>query len=145
MGWTGCVPVGEDNARFILLGIVLIIYMILGALIFQHLENDTELAQAQKFWTLYDQFQDFYLPAVINRNCSQGIDFRENETLVINAELEGLDRLHKLLYAYGNATAMGIVHKRRRWDFVGSFHFVSTIVSTIGKFNHHFYFFIHSF
>ncbi|XP_049835119.1 potassium channel subfamily K member 13-like [Schistocerca gregaria] len=43
-----------------------------------------------------------------------------------------MERVHRLLYAYGNASAAGIIHKRRRWDFAGSFHFVGTIVSTIG-------------
>jgi hypothetical protein len=38
-----------------------------------------------------------------------------------------------LLHAYGNASAIGVINKRRRWDFPGSFHFVGTIVSTIGK------------
>lgn len=44
-----------------------------------------------------------------------------------------LENLHQLLYAYGNATAIGVINKRRRWDFVGSFHFVGTIVTTIGE------------
>lgn len=46
---------------------------------------------------------------------------------------QALQRLHELLYAYGNASAIGIINKRRRWDFPGSFHFVGTIVSTIGE------------
>lgn len=44
-----------------------------------------------------------------------------------------LDGLHELLFAYGNATQAGMVWKRKRWDWVGSFHFAWTIVSTIGK------------
>lgn len=44
-----------------------------------------------------------------------------------------LDGLHKLLFAYGNATQTGVLWKRRRWDWFGSFHFAWTIVSTIGK------------
>jgi len=44
-----------------------------------------------------------------------------------------LDGLHELLYAYGNATQAGVLWKRKRWDWVGSFHFAWTIVSTIGK------------
>ncbi|XP_021945094.1 potassium channel subfamily K member 13 [Folsomia candida] len=43
-----------------------------------------------------------------------------------------LDGLHELLFAYGNATQAGMVWKRKRWDWVGSFHFAWTIVSTIG-------------
>jgi hypothetical protein len=44
-----------------------------------------------------------------------------------------LDGLHELLFAYGNATQAGVLWKRKRWDWVGSFHFAWTIVSTIGK------------
>ncbi|CAL8111166.1 unnamed protein product [Orchesella dallaii] len=43
-----------------------------------------------------------------------------------------IDNLHELLFAYGNATQAGVIWKRRRWDYVGSFHFTWTIVSTIG-------------
>lgn len=44
-----------------------------------------------------------------------------------------IESLHELLFAYGNATQAGVIWKRRRWDYVGSFHFTWTIVSTIGK------------
>lgn len=44
-----------------------------------------------------------------------------------------IDNLHELLFAYGNATQAGVIWKRKRWDYVGSFHFTWTIVSTIGK------------
>lgn len=47
--------------------------------------------------------------------------------------LIALDGLHELLFAYGNATQAGMVWKRKRWDWVGSFHFAWTIVSTIGE------------
>lgn len=46
---------------------------------------------------------------------------------------EAVNRLKELLSAYGNASAAGVINKRRRWDFSGSFHFVGTIVSTIGE------------
>ena len=67
--------------------------------------------QAAEFWRVYQNFRRHHL-----RNSPQS-----------------LNRLHELLYAYGNASATGIINKRRRWDFSGSFHFVGTIVSTIGK------------
>lgn len=66
--------------------------------------------QAAEFWRVYQTFRRHHL-----RNGPQA-----------------LQRLHDLLYAYGNASSTGIINKRRRWDFSGSFHFVGTIVSTIG-------------
>ncbi|KAK0099135.1 hypothetical protein PV326_004294 [Microctonus aethiopoides] len=102
--------ISEDNARFVLLAIVLIGYMVAGAAVFQRLESEVELRQAAEFWRIYHAFRRHHL-----RTSPQAIN-----------------RLHELLYAYSNASATGIIHKRRRWDFSGSFHFVSTIVSTIG-------------
>lgn len=65
------------------------------------------------YWMVYNEFRENYL----HPNDSQA-----------------LQRLDELLYAWGNATATGVVNKRRRWDFSGAFHFVGTIVSTIGKY-----------
>lgn len=67
--------------------------------------------QATEFWRVYHAFRRHHL----------------------RGSPLALQRLHELLYAYGNASATGIINKRRRWDFPGSFHFVGTIVSTIGK------------
>lgn len=67
--------------------------------------------QAAEFWRVYHAFRRHHL---------------RGSPLAVQ-------RLHELLYAYGNASATGIINKRRRWDFPGSFHFVGTIVSTIGK------------
>ncbi|XP_015591530.1 potassium channel subfamily K member 13 [Cephus cinctus] len=105
-----CSGLAEDNARFILLAGVLAAYMLAGAALFQRLEADLEIRQAAEFWRVYHAFRRHHL-----RNSPQA-----------------LQRLHELLYAYGNASAAGIINKRRRWDFPGSFHFVGTIVSTIG-------------
>lgn len=44
-----------------------------------------------------------------------------------------MERVDELLQAHNKASSAGIINKRRRWDFPGSFHFVGTIVSTIGK------------
>ncbi|XP_011702105.1 PREDICTED: potassium channel subfamily K member 13-like [Wasmannia auropunctata] len=105
-----CGGLAENNARFILLAVVLAVYMLAGAALFQRLESDLEIRQAAEFWQVYHAFRRHHL-----RGSSLA-----------------LQRLHELLYAYGNASATGIINKRRRWDFPGSFHFVSTIVSTIG-------------
>ncbi|XP_051170023.1 potassium channel subfamily K member 13-like [Leptopilina boulardi] len=105
-----CGNIAEDNARFILLAFVLAVYMLAGAALFQTLEADLEIRQASEFWRIYNAFKRYHL-----RNSPHAIQ-----------------RLHELLYAYGNASSIGIINKRRRWDFPGSFHFVGTIVSTIG-------------
>ncbi|EGI70581.1 PREDICTED: potassium channel subfamily K member 13-like [Acromyrmex echinatior] len=105
-----CGGLAEDNARIILLAVVLAAYMLAGAALFQRLESDFEIRQATEFWRVYHAFRKHHL----------------------RGSPLALQRLHELLYAYGNASATGIINKRRRWDFPGSFHFVGTIVSTIG-------------
>ncbi|XP_014468067.1 PREDICTED: potassium channel subfamily K member 13-like [Dinoponera quadriceps] len=105
-----CGGLAEDNARFILLAVVLVAYMLAGAVLFQRLESDFETRQAAEFWRVYHAFRRHHL----------------------RGSPSALQRLHELLYAYGNASTTGIINKRRRWDFPGSFHFVGTIVSTIG-------------
>lgn len=71
--------------------------------------------QAAEFWRVYHTFRRHHL----------------------QRSPVALQRLDELLYAYGNASSSGIINKSRRWDFPGSFHFVSTIVSTIGKKMYH--------
>ncbi|XP_012222492.1 potassium channel subfamily K member 13-like [Linepithema humile] len=105
-----CGGLAEDNARIILLAVVLAAYMLAGAALFQRLESDLEIRQATEFWRVYHAFRRHHL----------------------RGSPLALQRLHELLYAYSNASATGIINKRRRWDFPGSFHFVGTIVSTIG-------------
>ncbi|XP_043271412.1 potassium channel subfamily K member 13-like [Venturia canescens] len=105
-----CGGLAEDNARFVLLAVVLAAYMVAGAALFQKLESDLEVKQAAEFWRVYHTFRRHHL----------------------GNGPQALQRLHDLLYAYGNASSTGIINKRRRWDFSGSFHFVGTIVSTIG-------------
>ncbi|XP_011866556.1 PREDICTED: potassium channel subfamily K member 13-like isoform X2 [Vollenhovia emeryi] len=105
-----CGGLAEDNARIVLLAVVLAAYMLAGAALFQRLESDLEIRQATEFWRVYHAFRRHHL----------------------RGSPLALQRLHELLYAYGNASATGVINKRRRWDFPGSFHFVGTIVSTIG-------------
>ncbi|XP_020281476.1 potassium channel subfamily K member 13-like [Pseudomyrmex gracilis] len=105
-----CGGLADDNARIIFLAVVLAAYMLAGAALFQRLESDLEIRQAAEFWRVYHAFRRHHL----------------------RGSPLALQRLHELLYAYGNASATGIINKRRRWDFSGSFHFVGTIVTTIG-------------
>ena len=100
----------EDNARFILLAIVMVLYMLTGATVFMILERDTELAEKEQYYHVLNTF--------LKNN-----DVNETE-------------LQTLLDAHAEANTAGLLsEKRPRWDFPGSFYFVGTVVSTIGKFN----------
>lgn len=146
MGCCSLLHLTEDNARFLLLAIVLVLYMLAGATLFQYLEGEEELRMVREFWRIYSDFRRHYvflLTQVGNNtgvhgnevNCTSGEDTNEERISSQGANQSALDmdKVHQLLYAYGNATSAGIIHKRRRWDFAGSFHFVGTIVSTIGE------------
>ena len=99
----------EDNARFILLFVVLLLYMFAGAFLFMSLEQENEQREKQNFQTYLEEFY--------TRN--PGINRTE---------------LEALLKRYGAAEAAGYVgNKRARWDFSGSFYFVGTVISTIGR------------
>lgn len=78
-GWTsrGCLGVGEDNARFLLLGLVLAVYMLAGAVLFQYLEQEKEIEQSENFWYTYDTFVKMYMPPYpfLQYNCTQGESF----------------------------------------------------------------------
>lgn len=150
MGCCSLLHLTEDNARFLLLAIVLVLYMLAGAALFQYLEGEAELRMVHEFWHMYLDFRRHYLLLLMQAgnntsvhgneiNCTSSTETNEDDTQQRNStqdiddsELD-MDRVHQLLYAYGNATSVGIIHKRRRWDFAGSFHFVGTIVSTIGE------------
>ena len=83
--------------------------MLAGASIFMVLERDNEIKEKSDYQAKLD---DFYL--------------RYN--MVERQDLEDLLKLHS------EAESAGIVGNRReRWDFSGSFYFVGTVVSTIGK------------
>ena len=142
MGCCTLLHLTEDNARFVLLAVVLVIYMLAGAALFQYLEGEGELKMAHEFWKIYSDFRRHYLLLVLQAgnntggsgsaaNCSEASE--EDSQQQNSSHAIDMEKVHQLLYAYGNATSAGIIHKRRRWDFAGSFHFVGTIVSTIGE------------
>ena len=108
-GWCTALHLQEENARFLLLAVVLIIYLLFGATIFHYLEKDGEDIAREKYWKTFNDFVNKY-KRVVN-----------------------ISDIELLLYEYGNATTAGLVGKRQRWDFFGSFYFVSTVVTTIGE------------
>jgi len=100
---------GEDNARFLLLFFVMLLYILIGAGFFSLLERDNEIAERKAYYLAVQRFLDSH-PSV-NRS-----------------------DLHALLQKHIDAATAGFVdNARTRWDFSGSFHFVSTVVSTIGE------------
>ena len=107
------IHVKEDNARFVLLILFLVTYILVGAMIFSAVERETEFKERTKY-------NDFYANFV--------------ETYITNGSALNESSLKKLLEEYSYANTKGITDDHRpRWDFPGAFYFVSTVVSTIGK------------
>ena len=107
-GWCVRIHLREDNARFLLLAVFMVSYMCLGATIFMLLERDKELEDKAYYSALYENFTATY------PNVSES-------------------ELKLLLSVHADASAAGLLGQRDRWDFSGSFYFVGTVVSTIGK------------
>lgn len=111
-GRRGCcriIHLKEDNARFILLAVVMVFYMLSGAAIFNALERDNELVEMQNYKKYVQEFKDKYREV--------------NETDLL-----------ELLNIHSQAELAGFTgNKRPRWDFSGAFYFVGTVVSTIGE------------
>ena len=111
-GRRGCckiIHLKEDNARFILLAIVMVLYMLSGAALFTALERDNEVSEKRVYVKLVESFKLKY------------------------PEVNASD-LEYLLHMHSKAETAGYVGDRRpRWDFPGSFYFVGTVVSTIGE------------
>lgn len=108
-GCCGYGPVNEDNARFLLLALLIVIYLLCGAAIFSALEQPKE-REARERWE--ERFEHFSHKYSLNRT-----------------------ELNNFLRKYEEANAAGIRvdSVRPRWDFSGAFYFVGTVVSTIGE------------
>ncbi|XP_057586220.1 potassium channel subfamily K member 13 [Hippopotamus amphibius kiboko] len=98
----------EDNARFLLLAALIVLYLLGGAAVFSALELAHE-RQAKQRWE--ERLANFSRRHNLSRE-----------------ELRGF------LRHYEEATEAGIRvdSVRQRWDFTGAFYFVGTVVSTIG-------------
>lgn len=99
----------EDTARFAMLALLILVYLVCGAAVFSALERPEE-EQARGRW-------------------ARSFDLFSRKHNVSHRDLEGF------LRAYEEATGAGIRvdRPRARWDFQGAFYFVGTVVSTIGK------------
>ncbi|XP_030644278.1 potassium channel subfamily K member 13a [Chanos chanos] len=101
-------PVNEDNARFVMLALLIIVYLLCGAAVFSALEHPKE-KQAKERWA--QRFEHFSLKHNLSKN-----------------ELEKFLRY----YEEANIAGIRVDTLRPRWDFTGAFYFVGTVVSTIG-------------
>ncbi|CAM4580835.1 uncharacterized protein LOC142072618 [Caretta caretta] len=112
MAWRGCCcsslgHLNEDNARFLLLAALIILYMLCGAAVFSAIELPTEREAKEKWEERFVNFSQ-------RHNLSRG-------------------ELQDFLREYQDASVAGIRVDdiRPRWDFTGAFYFVGTVVSTI--------------
>ena len=105
----------EDNARFILLILFLVTYILVGAVIFSKVESEKENEERESYIKIFNDFKYKYI------NLSEPL----NESAL-------LDMLNNYTYA----KIKGIMPEQRpRWDFPGAFYFVATVVSTIGEYS----------
>ncbi|KAL0969829.1 hypothetical protein UPYG_G00232830 [Umbra pygmaea] len=103
-----CSAVNEDNARFLMLAVLIVLYLLCGAAVFSALEQPKE-RQAKERWV--QRFESFVQKHNLNRT-----------------DLEIFLRF----YEEANVAGIRVDTLRPRWDFTGAFYFVGTVVSTIG-------------
>uniref|UniRef100_A0A1I8H559 Potassium channel subfamily K member 13 n=1 Tax=Macrostomum lignano TaxID=282301 RepID=A0A1I8H559_9PLAT len=108
-GWCTRLNIRADNARFLLLAVLMLVYMLAGAAVFMAIEGPREQAEKAKYFKFAQ-------------------DFRARYAAVLNlSELDDYLSLHADAFTSGYLT-----DRRPRWDYSGSFYFVGTVVSTIG-------------
>lgn len=106
---SGAGRLNADNARFLLLAVLIALYMLCGAAVFSAIELPGE-RRAKQRWE--ERLQNF----TRRHNLSRA-------------------ELRDFLREYEEASVAGIRVDdiRPRWDFTGAFYFVGTVVSTIGE------------
>ncbi|XP_046886890.1 potassium channel subfamily K member 13a isoform X4 [Hypomesus transpacificus] len=104
----GLGAVNEDNARFLMLALLIVLYLLCGAAVFSALEHPKE-RQAKERWS--QRFESF--------------------TQRHNLSREDLETFLRF-YEEANLAGIRVDILRPRWDFTGAFYFVGTVVSTIG-------------
>ncbi|XP_070984665.1 potassium channel subfamily K member 13-like [Oncorhynchus clarkii lewisi] len=98
----------DDNARFLMLAVLIMLYLLCGAAVFSALEQPKE-RQAKERWA--QRFENFTQKHNLTRT-----------------DLETFLRF----YEEANVAGIRVDTLRPRWDFTGAFYFVGTVVSTIG-------------
>ncbi|KAA8583315.1 potassium channel, subfamily K, member 13 [Etheostoma spectabile] len=104
----GSGPINEDNARFLLLALFIVIYLLCGAAVFSALEQPMEREAKVRWAQRFEQFSHKYNLSKKDLN-----NFLRN-------------------YEEANVAGIRVDTIRPRWDFTGAFYFVGTVVSTIG-------------
>lgn len=108
---SGCrsLHINEDNGRFVLLALFILVYLLCGAAVFSAIERPSEVRARARWNRTLHNFSDAFNISV--------------------------HELSSFLREYETAAAAGIRADvlRPRWDFTGAFYFVATVVSTIGK------------
>lgn len=99
----------EDNGRFVLLAILIIVYLLCGAAVFSAIEQPKEREAKERWQLKFDNFTQKY-----NLSRSDLRNFLRD-------------------YEEANVAGIRVDAIRPRWDFTGAFYFVGTVVSTIGK------------
>uniref|UniRef100_A0A8C2IMV9 Potassium two pore domain channel subfamily K member 12 n=1 Tax=Cyprinus carpio TaxID=7962 RepID=A0A8C2IMV9_CYPCA len=107
----GCrsLHINEDNGRFLLLAVLIIVYLLCGAAVFSAIERPSELRAHGRWNRTLLNFSDTF-----------------------NISLQDLSSFLKE-YEAAIAAGVRVDALRPRWDFTGAFYFVGTVVSTIGK------------
>lgn len=129
----------EENARFALLILIMFIYLCCGAALFHVIEHDHELTERRRYAERVMAFKAKYCSDVLepgslsstgsNRQGTTKVGSRPGTYIGVDC-----DELDDLLDLRGNLSAAGLTSPRLKWDWSGSFYFVGTVVSTIGKF-----------
>ncbi|XP_067875143.1 potassium channel subfamily K member 13-like isoform X1 [Heterodontus francisci] len=110
-GRGGCcswLRLNEDNARFALLALFILLYLLCGAAVFSAIERPMEL-RAQRAWS---------------RRLANFTRCHNISRLELGAFLKE--------YEEASVAGIRVDRLRPRWDFTGAFYFVGTVVSTIG-------------
>ncbi|XP_062323645.1 potassium channel subfamily K member 13-like [Osmerus eperlanus] len=104
----GIGPLNEDNARFLMLALFIILYLLCGAAVFSALEQPKEREAKERWEQRFEHFSQTY-----NLSKKELNNFLKN-------------------YEEANMAGIRVDAIRPRWDFPGAFYFVGTVVSTIG-------------
>ncbi|CAL2044649.1 hypothetical protein CAEBREN_26404 [Caenorhabditis brenneri] len=100
----------EENARFVLICIILMVYLAFGAVLFHYIEWDNEVDERKAIEKRMDEYRRSYCKSKPLNEC----DFDEMVKFITEGATSGL------------------LNTRPRFDMLGSLFFSATVISTIG-------------